>query len=33
MLRHFGSSVSESGTMNGMVNAPDALGDDPCTVT
>ena len=27
------SSVSASGRMNGMVNFPDALGDDPCTVT
>jgi hypothetical protein len=31
--RHFLSSVSASGRMNGMVNSPDALGDDPCTIT
>jgi hypothetical protein len=33
MLRRFRSSVSGSGRMNGMVNSPDALGEDPCTVT
>ena len=31
--RHFRSSVSAPGRMNGMVNSPDAPGDDPCTVT
>ena len=31
--RHFRSLVSAPGRMNGMVNSPDALGDDPCTVT
>ena len=31
--RHFRSSVSAPGRMNGMVNSPDALGEDPCTVT
>jgi hypothetical protein len=31
--RHCQSPVSASGRMNGMVNSPDALGDDPCTVT
>ncbi len=33
LLRRFRSSVSALGRMNGMVNSPDALGDDPCTVT
>jgi hypothetical protein len=33
LLRRFRSSVSAAGRMNGMVNSPDALGDDPCTVT
>ena len=33
MLRRFRSSVSASGRMNGMVNSPDAPGDDPCMVT
>ena len=31
--RHSRSSVSGPGRMNGMVNSPDAPGDDPCTVT
>jgi hypothetical protein len=31
--RHFRSSVSVSGRMNGMVNSPAALGNDPCMVT
>ena len=31
--RHFRSSVRAPGRMNGMVNSPDAPGDDPCTVT
>src|ERR1700728_3226428 len=31
--RHLQSSVSASGRMNGVVISPDALGDDPCTVT
>ena len=31
--RHFRSSDSASGRMNGMVNSPAALSDDPCTVT
>jgi hypothetical protein len=31
--RHPRSSVSASGRMNGMINSPDAVGDDPCTVT
>jgi hypothetical protein len=30
--RRVRSSVSASGRMSGMVNSPDALGDDPCTV-
>lgn len=30
---HFRASVSASGRMNGMADAPDAPGDDPCTVT
>ena len=30
---HFRSSVSASDRMNDMVNSPDALGNDPCTVT
>ncbi len=33
LLRRFRSSDSAAGRMNGMVNSPDALGDDPCTVT
>jgi hypothetical protein len=33
LSRHFQSSVSALGRMNGMVNSPDAPGDDPCTVT
>jgi hypothetical protein len=33
LLRRFRSSVSASGRMNGMVDSPDAPGDDPCTVT
>ena len=33
MLHRFRSSVTASGRMNGMVNPPDALGDDPCAVT
>jgi len=32
MPLHFRSSVSAQGRMNGM-DCPDALGDDPCTVT
>jgi hypothetical protein len=32
LLRRFRSSDSVAGRMNGMVNSPDALGDDPCTV-
>ena len=32
LLRRFRSSDSAAGRMNGMVNSPDALGDDPCTV-
>jgi hypothetical protein len=31
--RHCQSPVSASGRMNGMVNSPDARGDDRCTVT
>jgi hypothetical protein len=33
LLRRFRSSDSVAGRMNGMVDSPDALGDDPCTVT
>ena len=34
MLRRlFRSPVSAPGRMNGLVNSPDAFGEDPCTVT
>ncbi len=33
LSRHFRSPVSASGRMNGMVNSPDVLGGDSCTVT